>query len=178
MIKSKKQTELFKIVLTALLIALNVILERFLGINATYTMISLGFVAIAFASVYLGIFYAVIVAVIGDIIGAFFIGGYFFGFTITNCVYAIIISICLKKTNTIKIAIGVTLTKVFCTIFLNSIWFSWLKTKGFKILFLEMATRIPQAIILLLVETVVLIFLFTPKSAVRKVLDKEIKKII
>ena len=85
--KSKKQNYLFKIILTAILIALNLVLERIIPSYKLWNQdISFGFVAVAFAAAFLGTPYAVAVAGIGDVLGAlmFPFGTYFPGFTVTS----------------------------------------------------------------------------------------------
>ena len=177
--KSKANNQLFKIVLTAILIALNVILERFIAFVDNDTMLTLSCVTVGFAAVYLGIQYAIAVAAIGDIIGAMFLGGYFFGFTLTNIIYALIISLALyKNPNIIKIFISVVSTKLICTTILNSMCMSWVKYKNLNFIVVEMIERIPQALFMTVVEIVVLTILFPRKSKIRTTLDKNIKRFL
>ena len=101
--KSKRQQQLFKIILTALLIALNLVLERILPSYKIWNQdISFGFIAVAFAAAFLGTPYAALVAGMGDLIGAilFPFGAYFPGFTLTNVVYGIILAEFIYKNAT------------------------------------------------------------------------------
>ena len=81
---------LFKIVMTGILVALNVIMERFMSYNVWNMSIGFSFITIGFAATYLGIPYSIAVAALGDLIGAllFPFGTYFPGFTLTNAIVA------------------------------------------------------------------------------------------
>ena len=177
---SKKQKLLFKIILASILVALNIILERLLAYSVWNQTISFSFITIGFSAVYLGVPYAVIVATLGDIIGSLLIpfGPYFFGFTLTNAIAGLITGIFLyKNANTIKIVASVLINKVFSTLILNTIWVSILYRGGIDAFGAVFVTRIPQAVIMFVVESVLLVVLFHKKSNVRKLLDKSFKRI-
>ena len=65
-----KKKYLLKIVLTGILIALNVIMERFMSYNVWNMSIGFSFITVGFAASILGIPYAIAVAAFGDLIGA------------------------------------------------------------------------------------------------------------
>ncbi|MBR5472487.1 MAG: folate family ECF transporter S component [Clostridia bacterium] len=179
--KSKNNNQLFKIVLTSLLIAMNVVLEKLLNLQKTFELdISFGFIAVAFAAVFLGTPYAAAVGGLGDLIGTllFSMGlGYFPGFTATNCIYGMVLAEFLyRKTSVIKIVLAVIINKITCTLLLNTLWISLMYSdKGYLPLLI---TRLPQAAIMTVVEIVVLILLFSNKSKIRTTLDKSLKKFI
>ncbi|MBQ8204081.1 MAG: folate family ECF transporter S component [Clostridia bacterium] len=179
--KSKVSSHLFKIVLTGVLIALNVILERFLAYSVWNQTISLGFITVAFAASFLGIPYAIAVAGLGDLIGSllFPFGTYFAGFTITNCLYALITAIFIHKNATaLKVMLSVILNKLICSLALNTIWISLLYRGGIDAFPAVFVTRIPQALIMGVIEIAVILILFWKKSKIKILLDKNINRII
>lgn len=178
---SKKQ-QLFKIILTALLIALNLVLERILPSYKIWNQdISFGFIAIAFAAAFLGTPYAAIVAGMGDLIGSllFPFGAYFPGFTLTNCIYGIILAEFIYKNATpLKILICVILNKITCSLILNTLWISLMYRGGVDAFFAVLVPRLVGTAIIAVIEFVVLLLLFSDKSHARKLLDKNLKKFI
>lgn len=179
--KSTNRQQLFKIILTAILIALNVILERFLAYSVWNQTISFGFIAVAFAAAFLGMPYAVAVAGFGDLIGSlmFPFGAYFPGFTLTNCVYGLILAEFLYKNATpIKIIISVVLNKIVCSLILNTLWISIMYRGGVDAFFAVLITRLLSTGILAAVELIVLLLMFSEKSKIRILLEKNLKKII
>ncbi len=172
---SKKQTFLFKIILTSMLIALNVIMERFLSYNVWNMSIGFSFITVGFAAAFLGAPYAVAVAGFGDIIGAllFPFGSYFIGFTLSNMLAGLVTGIFLqKRTNIFKISASVAINKAVVTLLLNSIFIAILYRNGLDALPAVMITRIPTAVGTLVVEIIVLTLLFADKSHIKKMLRK------
>lgn len=182
MTKSKKQTKLVKIVLTALLIALNLVLERLVPSYKIWSQdISFGFVAVAFAAAFLGTPYAVAVAGVGDLVGSllFPFGAYFPGFTLTNCVYGLILAEFIYKNATpVKIVICVILNKITCSLMLNTLWISIMYRGGIDAFFVVLTARLIGTAISAAIELVVLLLIFSDKSKLRTVLGKAIKRII
>ncbi len=176
-----KKSLLFKIVMTGVLIALNVIMERFMSYSVWNMSIGFSFITIGFASVFLGIPYAIAVGTIGDIIGAllFPFGPYFPGFTLTNALMAFTTSIFLyKNTNIFKISLSVFINKTVFSLILNSIWIAILYKGGISELWAVAITRVPTACITFFVEIVVLILLFSQKSKFRQIITKSIERIL
>ncbi len=180
--KSKNRQQLFKIILTALLIALNLVLERIVPSYKIWNQdISFGFIAIAFAAAFLGTPYAAIVAGMGDLIGSllFPFGAYFPGFTLTNCIYGIILAEFIYKNATpLKIVICVILNKVTCSLILNTLWISLMYRGGVDAFFVVLVPRLVGTAIIAAIELVVLLLVFSNRSKVRSLLDKNLKKII
>ena len=177
---SKNKNFLFKIVLTSILVALNVIMERFLSYSVWNMSIGFSFITVAFAAVFLGVPYAVLVGTLGDIIGAilFPFGAYFVGFTLTNALMAFITAIFLyKNANLLKISLSVFVNKTVCTLLLNSIWIAILYKGGIDTTFAVMLTRVPTAIGTFVVEVIVLYLLFSQKSKFRAVISKTMEKL-
>lgn len=170
-----KKKFLFKIVLTGILIALNVILERFLAYSVWNMTISFGFITVAFAAVMLGLPYAIAVGGLGDLIGAllFPFGPYFPGFTLTNILAAAVLALLIhKNTSILNIAIATVINKVCFTLILNSIWISILYRGGISNFFVVAVPRIPSAVILGIIEILVIFLVFSQKSGIRKQLNK------
>ena len=182
MSKNIRQIKFTKIILTALLIALNLTLERIIPSYKIWNQdISFGFIAIAFAAAFLGTPYAVAVAGIGDLLGSllFPFGAYFPGFTLTNCVYGLILAEFLYKNATpVKIVICVLLNKTVCSLTLNTLWISIMYRGGVDAFHLVLPTRLLGTIISTVVELVVLLLVFSSKSKIRTTLNKTLDKII
>lgn len=174
-----KKKYLFKIVLTSLLIALNVIMERFVSYNVWNMSIGFSFITIVFAAVFLGIPYAIAVGTLGDIIGAllFPFGTYFFGFTLTNILMAFITGIFLhKKVTILNVILSVFIKKLAFTVVLNSIWISILYRGGIDAFYSVAVTRFPVAIVTFFVEVILTYILFNQKSKLYHSINKLILK--
>ncbi len=172
-----KKTFLRKIILTSLLIALNVITERFLSYNIWNLSIGFSFITIGFAAAFLGAGYAACVAALGDIIGAllFPFGAYFVGFTATNALSGLIIGLFLQKnTGFLKIFTAVFLSKTLCSLGLNSLWIAILYRNGLDAYFAVALTRLPTAVIMLIIETLVMWLLFSKESRFYRAVSRQI----
>ena len=179
--KTTNRTRLFKIILTSLLIAINVIMERFIAVNVWNQSISFSFITIAFAAVFIGIPSAIAVGAFGDIIGAilFPFGTYFVGFTITNILAAFITAVFIYKNATvIKIIASVVINKITTTLLLNTLWITILYRDSLDAFPLVLVSRIPQALLLGAVEIVVLILIFSKKSRIKISIEKLFKKML
>ena len=177
---SKKNSQLFKIILTAMLIALNVVMERFMSFNVWNHSIGFSFITIAFAAVFLGIPYAVAVGAFGDIIGAllFPFGTYFVGFTITNVLAAFITAIFIyKKATVLNITLSVVINKITTTLLLNSLWITLLYRGSIDAFPAVLLSRITSAVVMGVVEIVIVTLIFTEKSKIRVLLNSVMSKI-
>lgn len=173
------RTHLFKLVFTSILIALNIILERFLAYSVWNQSISFSFVTVAFAAAFFGAPYAVAVGGLGDIIGAvlFPIGAYFPGFTAVNILTALCTAYFIHRNATIpKIVVSVVINKVVGTLLLNTIWIAILYRGGIDAFPAVAVTRIPQAIIMAVVEIIVITVIFWKNSPIRSSIEKAINK--
>jgi len=88
-----------KIVLSAMLLALLIVLSRFLSIKTPIVVISLSFVPIMMAAIWLGPKYSLLIAALGDLIGAilFPFGAYFPGYTLSQLLTGLIYGLFLYK---------------------------------------------------------------------------------
>lgn len=144
------------LVIMAMLVALNVILSRFLSINAWNIKIGFAFVPVVFAALYLGPWQAALVAALGDFIGAtlFPIAAYFAGFTFTATMVGLTYGLFLSKKQTMPRILGAVLvTEIAGSLLLNTFWISLMYGAPFLPL---MATRSIQCALLTVVEIVVI----------------------
>ena len=136
----------------ALLTALEIVLSRFLSINAWNIKIGFSFVPIVVAALLFGPLEAGIVAALGDFLGAilFPIGAYFPGFTLTafltGCVFGFFLH---KKQDWPQILVAVGINQFVLSLFLNTLWISILYGSPYGPL---LATRIVQCLILTAVQ--------------------------
>lgn len=123
----KSMSSTHRLVLMALLIAMNVVLSRFLSLAAWNVKIGFGFVPIVMAAMMFGPVYGGIVAALADFIGAtlFPVGQFFFGFTATAAIGAVIYGLLLhKQPSTKKIVFAVVAVELICSLGLNTFWIS------------------------------------------------------
>lgn len=177
MSKINKKEQLFKIIMASILIALNVILERFLAYSVWNTTISFGFVTVAFAACYLGTPYAMAVAAFGDVIGSVIkpFGPYFVGFTVTNLIVGLILGLFLsKKVNFIRVSLAVFLNSLICSLFLNTMFVAILYRGGVAAFWTVLVTRLPSTALLTSVQIIVIYLLFRKNSYIDRTLHKVI----
>lgn len=167
----------FKVILASILIALNIILERFLAYSVWNNTVSFGFITVAFAACYLGVPYAMAVAGLGDLIGAVIkpFGPYFVGFTITNLVVGLILGLFLKKNaNVIKIGSAVIISKITCSLILNTIWVSILYRGGIDAFWTVFVTRVPFNSVMAIIEILVITLLFSKNSRINHLIRRNL----
>ncbi len=145
------------IVYLGVLVALEIVLNRFLSINAWNIKIGFAFVPVAVAAILFGPIPAAIVAALGDFLGAilFPIGPYFPGFTLTAALMGVVKGLLLHKEQTLpRIGIAVAIDQLILSFLLNSLWISILYGSPFVPL---LGTRIIQCAILVPVQFVVIL---------------------
>ena len=145
---------------SAMLVALEVVLNRFLSINTLGLKIGFSFVPIVFAAICFGPLTAGIVYGISDLIGAilFPIGPYFPGFTVSAFFMGIIYGIFLygkEKPKFLKNVLPpVIINSIVFGLFINTAWVSVLySSKGYLGWFIyrlpEYAILIPVSVLLI-----------------------------
>ena len=165
-----------KIVLTAVLLAMEIVLSRFLSIKTPLMKISFAFVPTCICAIWLGAKWTVLLNVLGDLIGAtlFPTGAYFVGYTISTAIAGLIYGLILYKdekkiyTNKqflIRIIISVILVTCISNIGLNTLWISITTGKAFIIL---LGTRIIKEIIMIPIQ---IICIFYIEKMLRKYLN-------
>ena len=138
----------------AMLIAIEVILSRFLSINAWNIKIGFGFVPVVIAAILYGPLAGSIVGALSDFIGAllFPIGTYFPGFTLTSFLMGTVFGLFLyKKQGWLKGLAAVGINQFILGLFLNSFWISVLYGSPYVPL---LATRVFQSILLTVVQLI------------------------
>lgn len=148
-----------KLVLMSLLVAIQVILSRFLSINAWNLKIGFAFAPVALCGIMLGLVPTAIVAVIADVLGALlFPSGMFFpGFTLTALLHGAVYGLLLhKQPGPVRIGIAVVIDQLVLGLMLNTLWISILYGSPYWGVLL---TRVPQCAIMVPVEFVVITML-------------------
>lgn len=169
-----------KIVLSAMLLAMLIILSRFISIETQFLVISFSFIPIMMSAIWLGPKYSMTISLLGDLIGAilFPFGQYFPGFTISAGISGLIYGIFLynKKEKSDKQFILMLIISSFIVlgivnIFINSLWLHILYGKAY---FIIISTRIIAQIIMLPIQVITIYTLnkFT-KSYIKKYLIEE-----
>jgi len=144
------------LVTMGLLLAMEIVLSRFLSINAWNIKIGFNFVPVAVAAMLYGPLGGALVAALGDFLGAilFPIGPYFPGFTLTAFLTGGVLGVFLyKKRSPVRIGAAVAINQLVLGLFLSTYWISVLYGSPFWPL---VVTRIVQCLVLLLVQFVVI----------------------
>ena len=145
-----------RIVLMAMLAAIQIVLSRWLSINLWNLKIGFAFVPIAMAGMLLGPIGAGLTGAVADIIGAtlFPSGAFFPGFTLTAFITAFGYGFFLQKKQTMKnILAAVLFSEIVGTILLNTLWISILYGTPFIAV---MIPRLGQALGMGIVEVLVI----------------------
>jgi len=110
----------------ALLVALEVVLSRFLSINTPYNKISFAFVPLALAGALYGPWAGLAVGGVADLLGAtlFPQGPFFPGFTLTTALKGLVFGLCLQKGRSSwkAISTAVCINAVVLSLGLNTVW--------------------------------------------------------
>jgi len=164
-----------KIILSALLLASFIILDRLITINTQFLAINLSLLPIMIAAIILGPKHSTIIAILGDLIGSILwpFGAYFIGFTITSGITGFIFGCLLyknpNKTSKLfwfKVIVSNILVYLIVNILLNSLCLHIMYEKAF-IYYLSL--RVSTQTILLPIYIISII-------ALEKVLSPIIKK--
>lgn len=147
------------VTLLSVLIAMEIVLSRFLSIHTWNTKIGFSFVPVVMAAMLFGAMEAGVVAAFGDIIGAmmFPVGAYFPGFTLTAFLNGVVYAILLKKKQSLgKIILAVLIVQITGSLLLNTYWISVLYGSPYWPLFF---TRIYQTLVMSFVQVAVILVL-------------------
>ena len=194
---AKTPTEvLLDLVCCALLIALQVVLSRFLSFQTWNLKIGFSFVPVVLAARLFGPVGAMLVYGIGDVIGTFLfpVGPYFPGFTVSAVLSGLIYGLFLykkngsyvffgkkdgqasKKSEILRIVGAVALIQLSCSFLLNSLWISVAYGSPFLSL---IATRWPQSLGMGVVQIVLLAPVLERLCApLEKILNKGSRKAV
>lgn len=139
----------------ALLIALQIVLSRFLSISTSHMKIGFAFVPIFMSAVLLGPVKTGIVGGVSDVIGAilFPTGAYFPGFTLTSFLMGVTWGVCIHKKQTLpRLTTAILMNQLLFSLMLNTVWIHILYGSPIQAL---LATRITQIAVMIPVELVV-----------------------
>jgi len=124
-----------RMVMAGLLIALEIVLSRFLSITTPITKIGFGFFPIVLIALQFGPLWAGASGALADFLGAnlFPLGPYFPGFTVTGFLTGLIFGLFLynKPHKLWRAAAAAAVIGVFLTVGLNCLWLSMLYGKGY-----------------------------------------------
>lgn len=169
-----------KIILTAILLAMLIVLSRFLSIKTPITKISFAFVPTMLCAIWLGPKWTILLNVLGDVIGAtlFPSGAFFIGYTISTAVSAAIYGFILYKKEPdsyndkqllLRLIIATVLVAIVVNMGLNTLWTSITTGKAFWAL---LVTRIVKQLIMIPTHVIVI---FALEKALRKPFDKYVR---
>ncbi|MCM1148525.1 MAG: folate family ECF transporter S component [Butyricicoccus sp.] len=160
-----------QVVIIGLLTAMQVVLSRFLSINAWNIKIGFSFVPVFIAAWALGPVQGALVAGLGDFLGAilFPIGPYFPGFTLSCALQGLIFGLLLHKEQTFpRILAAAVLNQFGVSLFLTTLWISILYSSPYGVL---LVTRVVQAALLCAVEFTTVTALTRGTSVIRRQLS-------
>jgi len=166
-----------KLVLSAMLLAISIILSRFISIKTQLLVISLNFIPIMISAIWLGPKYSTLIAALSDLIGAilFPFGSYFPGFTLSSAITGLIYGLFLyNKTNEerkdinfiIRLILSSILSLGIVGLLITSLWLHILYGSAFAVI---ISSRIITQIIMLPIQ-VITIFLL--EKALRPIAKK------
>lgn len=149
------------IILMGLLIALDVVLTRFLSIQLLTLRIGFGFIPVALAAIMFGPILGGVTAAAADIIGMMLFpnGAYFPGFTLSAFLSAAIYGVYLyrKPKSILRIGLAVLTIILIIDISLNTVWLTMLYNKAF---FVILGPRVIKNLIMIPVQTSVIYVLW------------------
>ncbi len=166
-----------KIILTAMLLALLIVLSRFLSIKTPLMKISFAFIPTMLCATWLGPKWTMLLNLLGDLIGAtlFPTGAFFIGYTISTVVAGFIYGVCLYQRTVdtfsrtqlvVRAIIAVLLVTLVVNMGLNTLWTSITVGQAFWPL---LGTRIVKQLIMVPIHVVVFL-------ALEKVLQQPFNK--
>ena len=145
-----------KLITLGLLVAMDVVLTRFLSLNAWNTRIGFGFVPLVIAAILYGPLPAGIVGALADFIGAilFPTGPYFPGFTFSMFLMGLVFGFLIHKDQAFwKIVLAVVITQFVISLFLTTYWIHMLYGAKYVPL---LATRVVQSGIISAAQIIVI----------------------
>ena len=161
-----------KLIVSAELLALDVVLTRLLAVNTPVMKIGLGFAAVALCAVLYGPWWAALVAALGDLVGAllFPTGAFFPGFTLTAACTGLIFGLCLYRRDRSLLwpILAAALNVVLVSYLANTAMISYISGTPYTTL---LKARAVQLAVMLPVQGAVLSFLHR-SSAIKKLLER------
>lgn len=153
----------------AMMIALEVVLSRFLSIPIGDSLkFGFNFVPICVAAYLYGPVASVLVGALGDLLGAllFPTNTIFYGFTITAALTGAVFGFFLhKKYNFLRILFSVVIVQVALTVFLDALWFNLYYGSPYAVM---LATRAVKGGVMIGVECVTLNLIMPVMDRIRR----------
>lgn len=169
-----KSSKLIKrLTLSALFIALEIILTRFLSIQTPYMRIGFYFLPVAISGIMLGPWMAGIIAVLADLIGffMFFASGAFHpGFTLSAFLSGMIFGLILYKrpVKPLNVTLASALVHLGVNLGLGTLWLSQILGKGYMVL---LPPRTMKEVILLILSVPIILVVW--KAIQRAIREEE-----
>lgn len=158
----KKRNPVFVLASLSMLIALQVVLSRFLSIETPFVKIGTGFLPVMLSGSLFGPMGGLIVGGVSDFLGAmlFPFGAYFPGFTITAAFSGLVYGLMLRgKPGITRIVAAYLITTVVVTLGFNTLFTAIMYIKGtdpWHVKYLAaLSTRLTQAAIMLFIQSAV-----------------------
>ena len=158
---NKKQIPILTCV--ALLIALDIVLTRFLAINTQFLRISLGMIPVALAGIAFGAVWGGICGAVGDFLGMLLFpsGAYFPGFTLTAALTGIIYGLFLYRCNDRYKVRNTFLASIIvcigCNLLLDTLWLNIMYGSGFLAI---LPARIVKCVLNIPIYSILLLILW------------------
>lgn len=153
------------------LLAMDIVLTRFLSINAWNIRIGFGFVPVVLSGMLFGAVPTMVLGALADFLGAilFPTGPYFPGFTLTAALTGLTFGYFLKKENSLRSTLcAVLIVQFILGLLLNTFWIHLLYSSPFVPL---LATRVVQSAFLSVVQ-------FVTIRALAQLSERVFKKVI
>lgn len=153
-----KKKKISAMVISAILLAMQIVLSRQLSIQTSEFKIGFGFVPIVIAAILYGPLGGAIVAGLGDFLGAllFPVGAYFPGFTATAVLTGSMYGILKKRRNFLSVLLVVISQQIIGSLLLNTLWVSILYGSPF---FPVLLKRLFQAVVMSITQVVIILVL-------------------
>lgn len=132
--RSKQNNYLLTVISVALLIALDIILTRFLSIQTQFLRIGFGFLPVAVAGIAFGPLWGAVCGAAGDILGMIIYpsGAFFPGFTLTAALTGFIFGLILhRKQGFLRILLASAAVCILLNLILDTLWLDIMYGSGF-----------------------------------------------
>lgn len=161
-----------KLIVSAQLVALDVVFTRLLAVSTPLMKIGLGFAAVALCAMLYGPWWAALVAALGDVVGAllFPTGAFFPGFTLTAACTGLLFGLCLYRRDKSLLwpILAALLNTVLVSYLANTAMISYISGTPYTTL---LKARAVQLAVTLPVQGAVLSFLHRSR-AIKRLLER------
>ena len=177
----RKMPRVRKVILTAILIAATIVLQRLLAFRTPIIQVNFMFVPVMLAGIMLGWPGATFVTTVSDLIGALLFpsGEFFFGYTLTAILTGFVAGVCLYRPSDVRLDKNFVIRLVICILLitgllnggLNTIWVLMMTGDASKIV---VPVRIVKQLIMapvMLATMVAGVKIFSPR--INRLMDTE-----